>query len=48
MQKTITLALLLACGTAHASDWVEILHVSGAIMVEYLDVSRPPIFWGHS
>jgi hypothetical protein len=40
MKHRLLFVALLVCGTAHASDWVEIWHGSGAIMVDYLDVSR--------
>jgi hypothetical protein len=40
MKLSLSLVALLVCGTAQASDWVEIWHMTGAVMVDYLDVSR--------
>jgi hypothetical protein len=40
MKLSLSLVALLVCGTAQASDWVEIWHMTGAFMVDYLDVSR--------
>lgn len=40
MKLGLSVVALFVCGTAQASDWVEIWHGSGTIMVDYLDVSR--------